>query len=44
MGVFHWGCLVSNYGFFHGQCFHSELALVVVSRLVMVDQKMIKHV
>ena len=39
MGVFHWGRLVSNYGFFMGgeQCLQSRLGLVF--QLVMVDRE-----
>ena len=40
MGVFHWGHLVGNCGFFEGreQCLQSQLGLIVDSQLVAVDQ------
>ena len=46
MGVFHWGHLVGNYGFFEGreQCLQSQSGSVVVSRLVAVDRQNIKPV
>ena len=45
-GVFHWGHLVSNYGFFEGwtQCLQSLLGSVVISRRVTVDWQNVKHV
>ena len=44
MGMFYWGCLVCNYGFFEGQEQHSSIGTVLVSWLVMVDWPNIKHV
>ena len=40
VGVFHWGHLVSNYGFFKGreQCLQSQLGSVVFFRLVTVGR------
>ena len=39
IGPFHWGCLVSNYGFLEGwkECLQSRLGSVIVSRLDAVD-------
>ena len=41
MGVFHWGRLVGNYGFFRAQkqCLQSRLGLVMLSGLVAVERQ-----
>ena len=45
-GLFHWGHLAGNYGFYMGQeqCLQSWLGSVVISGLVMVGRQNIKHV